>query len=240
MSRDQRRDILLKVGEELVLDLLQQGQLNPMGSITSKQIEEQANQTRDEDGELVQLSRGPIYYLWANGLEEYRTALALRLCEKSVDIKRLEKQASQLLTKTTDWRQIVRQLSAWEFNRIGPSGEDHRAEALYVFLSAVAGPDLRQRLKNENDDMLQMLAGLYGMLLAELGRRVIVGEGQTERGQLLLMTSILAAMTVGFTHEAQFDLTLGLESSLPGYGDGWLPFSIAIIAVVELMTEPDN
>jgi hypothetical protein len=238
MTRERRRELLLKAGADLVRQRFRDGSLDPLGSVTAAHVEEQAGRTvLAETGESLHLSKGPIYYLWSDGLDGYKTDLALELCERSVDTEGLGDEAAIVFSEEKDWRQIVRRLANWEFVRLAPGGRHNEDQRLYALLSAVSTPRLAERLNTEADSTLDEYAILYKALIEAAGRRIKVGKGQTEEGQLRLLASVLSATVVGFAQEAAFDKRLMQRLSLPDHGDDWSPFAIVAVSMMDLLTE---
>ena len=161
----------------------------------------------------------------------------MRLCRPSVDHDGLAQTALEVFAEESDWRQIVRRLSDFEFNRLCRGGKDEEAGRIYMLLSTGATPALRTSMTELTVEDMDRYVSLYKALVEAVGRRIKVAEGQTEDSQFRLMASMLSAMVIGFVHESEVDQTLTQRFSYAGHGDAWSPFALSVVAVLEQMTE---
>lgn len=245
-ARETRED-LLDAGMELARDAFMRGGMNPLRVLGPSEIAKRASESSGKP-----VSRSMLYYLWpvadspkvegdapADKLEAFRVELFRKLFEQEYDPETFVGEVRAYLASHAEelppLKDLLRTFADFQFQRYRFGGEK-ASNYRFATLLAITGESLARHDRLDPSELASRapyedLLKLYGDVLRAYRREMVPPLEVAD------LVEMLWAMQDGFTLNSWHFTRLGKTHRWDG-DDGWSPFAIAAVAVIEAVTRP--
>jgi hypothetical protein len=233
-AADESKEALLQAGEDLIQDLIRSGRVDPLRLVSPTEVAQRARR-----------SKALLYHFWPvepssdDKLSGYRTDLLLRVLRRPYDPTGITEVAVSAVSDGLP--EVVRRVGNFEFARFAPLGVFARAHRFSVILAAAS--ELRSETEPTSSQLpweldegpYRELSDLYAAMLDLFGLKL------RPPMQIENLVVILSALVEGCALEAWYAgslLTDPIAWPEEGSKGTWTPFAIAVLAIIEKVTEP--